>query len=142
MRVRVTRTHPSVPLPAYSTAGAAAFDLAAAETVDVPPGQIRLIGTGLVIGVPDGHFLAVLARSSTPLKRGLVVANGVGVIDADYCGSDDEVKVQVLNVTQATVTVSRGDRIAQAIVLAAPRVEFEEVETTAPSRGGFGSTGL
>ena len=142
MRVRVTRTNPSVPLPAYSTAGAAAFDLTAAETVDVPPGQIRLIGTGLVFGVPDGHFLAILARSSTPLKRGLVVANGVGVIDSDYCGSDDEVKVQVLNVTEANVTVSRGDRIAQAMVLAAPRVEFDEVETTSPSRGGFGSTGV
>ena len=142
MRVRVTRTNPSVPLPVYSTPGAAAFDLAAAETVEIPPGQIRLVGTGLVIGVPDGHFLAILARSSTPLKRGLVVANGVGVIDADYCGPDDEVKVQVLNVTPATVTVTRGDRIAQAIVLAAPRVDFEEVETTAPSRGGFGSTGV
>ena len=142
MRVRVTRTNPSVPLPVYSTPGAAAFDLAAAETVDIPPGQIRLVGTGLVIGVPDGHFLAILARSSTPLKRGLVVANGVGVIDADYCGPDDEVKVQVLNVTPATVTVTRGDRIAQAIVLAAPRVDFEEVETPAPSRGGFGSTGV
>ena len=141
MRVKVTRTNPSVPLPVYSTPGAAAFDLAAAETVDVPPGQIRLIGTGLVIGVPDGHFLAILARSSTPLKRGLVVANGVGVIDADYCGPNDEVKVQVLNVTPGTVTVTQGDRIAQAIVLAAPRVDFEEVQTTAPSRGGFGSTG-
>jgi dUTP pyrophosphatase len=142
MRVKVTRTNPSVPLPVYSTPGAAAFDLAAADTVDVPPGQIRLVGTGLVIGVPDGHFLAILARSSTPLKRGLVVANGVGVIDSDYCGPADEVKVQVLNVTSTTVTVARGDRLAQAIVLAAPRVEFEEVETTAPSRGGFGSTGV
>jgi len=142
MRVKVTRTNPLVPLPVYSTPGSAAFDLAAADTVDVPPGQIRLIGTGLVIAVPAGHFLAILARSSTPLKRGLVVANGVGVIDADYCGPDDEVKVQVLNVTSSTVTVTRGDRIAQAIVLAAPRVEFEEAETTAPSRGGFGSTGL
>jgi len=142
MRVKVTRTNPLVPLPVYSTPGSAAFDLAAADTVDVPPGQIRLIGTGLVIAVPAGHFLAILARSSTPLKRGLVVANGVGVIDADYCGPNDEVKVQVLNVTSSTVTVTRGDRIAQAIVLAAPRVEFEEAETTAPSRGGFGSTGL
>ena len=141
MRVKVTRTNPSVPLPVYSTPGAAAFDLAAAETVDIPPGQIRLVGTGLVIGVPDGHFLAILARSSTPLKRGLVVANGVGVIDSDYCGPDDEVKVQVLNVTPGPVTVTQGDRIAQAIVLAAPRVDFEEVDTTAPSRGGFGSTG-
>jgi dUTP pyrophosphatase len=141
MRLKVTRTNPLVPLPVYSTPGSAAFDLAAADTVDVPPGQIRLIGTGLVIAVPAGHFLAILARSSTPLKRGLVVANGVGVIDSDYCGPDDEVKVQVLNVTSSTVTVTRGDRIAQAIVLAAPRVEFEEAEATAPSRGGFGSTG-
>jgi dUTP pyrophosphatase len=142
MRVKVTRLNPLVPLPGYATAGSAAFDLAAAETIDVPAGQIRLIGTGLVIAVPAGHFLAVLARSSTPLKRGLVVANGVGVIDSDYCGPHDEIKVQVLNVTGETVTVASGDRIAQAMVLPAPRVEFEEADAIAPSRGGFGSTGV
>jgi dUTP pyrophosphatase len=142
MRVKVTRLNSSVPLPAYSSAGAAAFDLAAAEDVNVPPGQIRLIGTGLVVQVPESHFLAIVARSSTPLKRGLVVANGVGVIDPDYCGPADEVKIQVLNVTAESVTISRGDRLAQGLVLAAPRVEWEEVEAvTTPSRGGFGSTG-
>jgi dUTP pyrophosphatase len=141
MRVKVTRLDPSIPLPAYATAGAAAFDLASAETVQVPPGEIRLVGTGLVLGVPAGYFLAVLARSSTPLKRGLVVANAVGVIDSDYCGPGDEVKIQVLNVTQAPVTIARGDRIAQAMVLPAPRVEFEEATASAPTRGGFGSTG-
>ena len=141
MRLRVTRLNPSVPLPAYSSPGAAAFDLAAAEDVDVPPGQIRLIGTGLVIKVPDQHFLAIIARSSTPLKRGLVVANSVGVIDSDYCGPSDEVKIQVMNVTDATVAVKRGDRVAQAMVLPATRVTFEEAEATEPSRGGFGSTG-
>jgi dUTP pyrophosphatase len=141
MRLRVTRLNPSVPLPVYSSPGAAAFDLAAAEDVDVPPGQIRLIGTGLVIKVPDQHFLAIIARSSTPLKRGLVVANSVGVIDSDYCGPADEVKIQVMNVTDAPVAVKRGDRIAQAMVLPATRVTFEEAETTEPSRGGFGSTG-
>jgi dUTP pyrophosphatase len=142
MRLKVTRLNPSVSLPAYGSAGAAAFDLAAAEDVEVPPGEIRLIGTGLVIGLPEHHFLAVIARSSTPFKRGLVVANGVGVIDSDYRGPTDEVKVQVLNVTRASVSVRRGDRIAQGIVLPAPRVEWEEVETPhAPSRGGFGSTG-
>src|SRR4029453_10545470 len=109
MRVKVTRTNPLVPLPVYSTPGSAAFDLAAADTVDVPPGQIRLIGTGLVVAVPAGHFLAILARSSTPLKRGLVVANGVGVIDSDYCGPDDEVMIQLLNVTGADVQVRLGD---------------------------------
>jgi dUTP pyrophosphatase len=141
MRLRVTRLNPSVPLPVYSSPGAAAFDLAAAEDVDVPPGQIRLIGTGLVVKVPDEHFLAIIARSSTPLKRGLVVANSVGVIDSDYCGPADEVKIQVMNVTGETVGVKRGDRIAQAMVLPATRVTFEEAEATEPSRGGFGSTG-
>jgi len=141
MRLRVTRLNPSVPLPVYSSPGAAAFDLAAAEDIDVPPGQIRLIGTGLVIKVPDQHFLAIIARSSTPLKRGLVVANSVGVIDPDYCGPTDEVKIQVMNVTAATVAVKQGDRIAQAMVLPATRVTFEEADATEPSRGGFGSTG-
>ena len=141
MRLRVTRLNPSVPLPVYSSPGAAAFDLAAAEDIDVPPGQIRLIGTGLVVKVPDQHFLAIIARSSTPLKRGLVVANSVGVIDPDYCGPTDEVKIQVMNITAATVAVKQGDRIAQAMVLPATRVTFEEADATEPSRGGFGSTG-
>ena len=141
MRLSITRLDPSVPLPVYSTPGAAAFDLAAAADVDVPPGEIRLIGTGLVVKVPDGHFLAIIARSSTPLKRGLIVANSVGVIDSDYCGPTDEVKIQVLNITQTTALVRKGDRIAQAMVLAAPRVEFVEGETAETSRGGFGSTG-
>src|SRR5687768_1688905 len=141
MRVKVTRLNPSVPLPVYSTAGAAGFDLAVAEDADIAPGQIRLVGTGLVFQVPDGHFLAVFARSSTPLKRGLVVANGVGVLDPDYCGATDELKIQLLNITTETVTIKAGDRLAQGIVLQSPRVEFYEGETAPISRGGFGSTG-
>jgi dUTP pyrophosphatase len=141
MRLTVTRLRPSVPLPVYSSPGAAAFDLAAADDVEIGPGEIKLVGTGLVIGVPDGHFLAIFARSSTPLKRGLMVANGVGVLDADYCGPTDELKVQLLNVTTAPVSIRAGERLAQGIVLQAPRVEFVEGEATAPSRGGFGSTG-
>jgi dUTP pyrophosphatase len=100
-----------------------------------------LIGTGLVVKVPAGHFLAIIARSSTPLKRGLIVANSVGVIDSDYCGAKDEIRIQVLNVTDASVAVRRGDRLAQGMVLAAPRVEWEETAPADVSRGGFGSTG-
>jgi dUTPase len=87
-------------------------------------------------------FLGIFARSSTPLKRGLMVANGVGVVDSDYCGPGDEIRIAVLNFTDAAVTVRRGDRIAQAMLLAAPRVSWEEVEELRPdSRGGFGATG-
>ena len=141
-RVRIHRLSPSVELPRYATAGAAGFDLAASADVIVEPGRTALIPTGLVIEVPEGMFLAVFARSSTPLKRGLMVANGVGVVDSDYCGATDEVKVPVLNVTGSPVTVKAGDRIAQGILLPTTRVEREQ--TDAPdrnARGGFGSTG-
>jgi dUTP pyrophosphatase len=142
MKLRITRLDPSVDLPAYGTAGAAGFDLAASADIEVPPHTIRLVPTGLVIAVPEGHFLAILARSSTPLKRGLMVANGVGVIDADYCGPHDEIKIQVLNFTGTPVRVARGDRLAQGLVLAAPRVEWVEAAASeGVSRGGFGTTG-
>lgn len=142
MTVTITRLSPDVPLPAYGTSGAAAFDLAASADTVVPPHGIALVPTGLVVRVPAGHFLAILARSSTPLKRGLMVANGVGVVDSDYCGPADEVKIQVLNVTDQPVTVAAGDRIAQGMVLGAPRVTFVEATVAdGPSRGGFGSTG-
>jgi len=143
MRLKIKRLDPGIGLPEAATGRAAGFDLASAVDIDIPPRSIRLVGTGLVIGVPDGHFLGIFARSSTPLKRGLMVANGVGVIDPDYCGPDDEIKIQVLNVTDAPVAVRRGDRLAQGIVLPAPRVEWEEVaDVAAPTRGGFGSTGI
>ncbi len=142
MFISIRRLHPSIPLPGYATDGAAAFDLAAAADVVIQPGEVALVPTGLVVQVPAGMFLAILARSSTPLKRGLMVANGMGVVDSDYCGERDEVKIAVLNFRPAAVTVKAGDRIAQGLILAAPRVEWREMTgPAAPSRGGFGSTG-
>src|SRR5262249_18394766 len=99
MRLKIRRLDSTIALPAYGTEESAGFDLAAARDVTVAPRQIALVQTGLVIEVPTGHFLAIVARSSTPLKRGLAVANGVGVIDPDYCGPADEVLIQVLNIT-------------------------------------------
>ena len=142
LTVRIRRLRPSVALPQYESEGAAAFDLAAAEDLEIPPGEVALVPTGLVVEVPQGMFLAIFARSSTPLKRGLMVANGVGVVDADYCGATDEVKIAVLNFRTAAVQVRAGDRIAQGIILPAPRVVWEETgEVARASRGGFGSTG-
>ena len=81
-------------------------------------------------------------RSSTPLRRGLMVANGVGVVDPDYCGPADEVKIALLNFTVHPVQVSAGDRLAQGMLLPTARVEWEETTTgKKDSRGGFGSTG-
>jgi dUTP pyrophosphatase len=108
----------------------------------IAPGQVTLVPTGLVLAVPPGHFLGVFARSSTPLKRGLMVANGVGIVDSDYCGATDEIKIEVFNFTTAPVDVRRGDRLAQGVILPFVRAIFREIaQVTRASRGGFGSTG-
>jgi dUTP pyrophosphatase len=142
-RVRIRRLDPDVPLPDYQTPGAAGFDLAASADLTIPPGRVALIPTGLVIEAPEGHFLGIFARSSTPLKKGLMVANGVGVVDRDYCGPADEVRIQVLNFTAEPIEVKRGDRIAQGLFLPVTRVEWQEAsgDLRNDSRGGFGATG-
>src|SRR5215213_8013086 len=127
--VSIRRLHPGIPLPEYQTAGAAGFDLAASADVEVPPHAIALVPTGLVIRVPAGHFLGIFARSSTPLRRGLMIANGVGVIDEDYCGAADEVKIQVLNFTGETVRVAKGDRLAQGLFIPVTRAEWRESDS-------------
>jgi dUTP pyrophosphatase len=142
MRLKIKRLDSTVALPSYGTDESAGFDLAASHDATIPAGQVALVRTGLVIEVPTGHFLAIFARSSTPLKRGLMVANGVGVIDPDYSGPNDEVMIQVMNFTDAAVQITRGDRLAQGIILAAPRVQWTEVaEIREVTRGGFGATG-
>lgn len=139
--VRIRRLTPSATLPRYETSGAAGFDLAASQDLTVQPGEVVLVPTGLVIEVPAGMFLGVFARSSTPLKRGLMVANGVGVVDPDYCGPTDEVKIEVYNFTARPVVIKAGDRIAQGIFIPCARGEWKEVaELRAESRGGFGAT--
>ena len=142
MNVRITRLHASVALPAYQTGGAAGFDLAASAAMTIQPGEVALVPTGLVVEIPAGYFLGIFARSSTPLKRGLMVANGVGIVDSDYCGPRDEIKIEVLNFTSSPVSVVPGDRLAQGVILPVARAEWTEAgAATGPSRGGFGSTG-
>ena len=143
LTLRISRLHDSVTLPSYQTAGSAGFDLASSVAMTVAPGEVTLVPTGLVIEVPAEHFLGVFARSSTPLKRGLMVANGVGIVDSDYCGPTDEIKIEVYNFTAAPVRIEPGDRLAQGIIMPFARAEWSEHSgpaRTAP-RGGFGSTG-
>jgi dUTP pyrophosphatase len=87
-------------------------------------------------------MLGVFARSSTPLKRGLMVANGVGIVDADYCGPTDEIKIEVFNFTSSPVEIRPGDRLAQGVIMPYVRAEWSESDApTHAARGGFGSTG-
>ena len=143
MKVNIRRLDPSMPLPSYHTDAAAGFDLAARQDMRVEPGAVVLVPTGLVIEVPAGYFLAIIARSSTPLKRGLMVPNGVGVVDPDYCGADDEIKIEIYNFTATPVDITRGDRLAQGLFIPVARAQWVETagELRDASRGGFGATG-
>lgn len=142
MSVKFKRIDKSLPLPEFKTKGAVGFDLVAREDTIIPPEEVKLIPLNVVIKIPDGYGLFLLPRSSTPLKKGLLIPNGVGIIDQDYCGEEDEIKLQGFNFTKTDVKVEKGERIAQALFVKIEKFEFEEVEKMdEPSRGGFGSTG-
>jgi dUTP pyrophosphatase len=141
MKVLITRLRPDIELPAYKTPGSAGFDLAAAETLTVEPGGHAFVPTGLVIQTPEQHVLFLTARSSLFAKKGLVLANGIGTIDSDYRGPNDEIKIIVRNPGNAPVQIEKGERLVNAIILPFVRAEFEEGETYPQDRGGLGSTG-
>jgi dUTP pyrophosphatase len=142
LQVEITRIDESLPLPMPATAGAAGFDLYCRSTIVVAPGSIELVPSNVIVKVPDGHVLIVVLRSSTPRRKGLIMPNGIGVIDSDYCGPHDEVQIQVLNLGNEQVTVERGERVAQGILLPLPSWEWSEVDASERAdRGGFGSTG-
>ena len=143
MDVRIKRIDPALPLPRYATAGAVAFDLCARASVTIAPQATARVPCNVVIEVPPGYALVVASRSSTPVRKGLLKANGIGIIDQDYCGDTDEIQALFHNVTSSPVTVERGERIAQALLIPVPRVTWEEVTNFGTEdRGGFGSTGV
>ncbi len=141
MQVKIKRVDSSLPLPVYETEGSVGFDLLARESVTVSPGKIELIPSNVIVEVPKGYMLVVASRSSTPRKKGLTQPHGFGIIDHDYCGPDDEVKIQVYNFSGEVVQVERGEKIAQGVFVRIDKFEWEEVsEVKKDSRGGFGST--
>lgn len=141
MKVKIKRVDKNLPLPQYATAGSVGFDLICRESATIEPRTMGLVPANVIVETPPGYMLMVTLRSSTPRKRGLLIPHGIGVIDQDYCGEDDEIKIQIYNFSDQTVTIERGDRIAQAIFVRVDRVDWMEVsETHSKTRGGFGST--
>jgi len=130
-----------LPLPSAQTVGAAGLDLAAAEPITLQPGDIRLVGCGFAMALPDGYEAQVRPRSGLATRHGIVPVNSPGTIDSDYRG---EVRVPLINLGREPFEVERGMRIAQMVVMPVPRVAVEEVDQlddTARGAGGFGSTG-
>ncbi len=130
-------------LPAYATSGAAGMDLLAAveQPVSIPPRGRALIPTGFAMALPPGFELQIRPRSGLALKHGIVLPNAPGTIDEDYRG---EVQVIVMNAGEEAFVVTRGMRIAQAVlapVFRAIWAEVEDLDETVRGAGGFGSTG-
>lgn len=143
---KVRKIYPDAQLPLYGSQMAAGADLRAyipgdEKVVYINPGYYALIGTGLSITPPAGHFGAILARSGLATKQGLRPANCMGVCDFDYTG---EYKIALYNDSKQMQEIHHGDRIAQLVFLPYIHVNFHEVEdldTTDRGAGGFGSTG-
>ncbi len=144
MQLKIKKTDPRAVLPSRATPGSAGMDLRALldEPLAVPPGGRVSVPTGIAIGLPSPETVGlVYARSGLAVKHGLALSNGVGVIDSDYTG---ELRVGLVNLSDATYTIEPGERIAQLViapVLLPEIVETDELEQTVRGAGGFGSTG-
>ncbi len=141
MKIKIKRFDNNLPLPVYQTAGAAAFDLTAREAVTIEPGAVGYVPMNIALETPHDHFLLIAARSSTH-KKGLIMANGIGIIDPDFRGDGDEIKAAYYNFTAKPVLIEKGERIAQGTFVTISRPEWEEAGTLEnKTRGGFGTTG-
>jgi len=146
LRVRTLDHFEGLELPAYQTPGSAGLDLPAAVAEDapvtIPPGEWRLIPTGICIALPEGYEAQVRPRSGLAAKFAVTCLNTPGTIDADYRG---EIHVNLINHGREPFIVRRGERIAQMIIAPVTQIIWApaaELDETARGAGGFGSTGL
>jgi len=141
MKIKIKRIDKSLPLPEYKTKGAVAFDIYSRIAAKIKPQEVKLLPTNLIIKVPKGYFLLVASRSGT-FKKGLMMANNVGILDQDYNGPEDELNFAAYNFSAKPVKIEVGERIAQGLMIPVKKVCWQEAEKISKkSRGGFGSTG-
>ena len=145
---RLYRNHPDAIIPRYATPGSACFDLHSIEAGRVCVDEPNAFRTGLCVEIPKGKVMLIFSRSGHGFKDNLRLSNCTGVIDSDYRG---EIKIKIAKDTEiynnGIFFVKKGDRIAQAMIVDCPQVEFievsskEELSETARGDDGFGSTG-
>lgn len=139
--VRFKKEHPDAKAPEYTTEHAAGADLSSVEDIVIAPGSRQLISTGLSVEIPVGYELQVRPRSGLAYKNGITVLNTPGTVDSDYRGT---VKVILCNTSADPFTVTKGMRIAQAVIAPVVRGQYEiadDLTDTARGTGGFGHTG-
>lgn len=144
IRILDPRLGNEIPLPHYATEGAAGLDLRAC--LDAPlvlhPGEAHLIPAGFAVHIADPNLAAVvLPRSGLGHRHGIVLGNGIGLIDSDYQG---QILVSCWNRGTEPYQIAVGERIAQMVFVPVAQVLFERVDSFAETprgEGGFGHTG-
>lgn len=134
--------HLGVSLPQRQTNKSAGYDLAICEEAVINPGEIVLVKTGLKVQMASDEVLLVFPRSSLGIKRGLTMANNVGVIDADYYNNpnnEGHIMVPLLNFGKESVTLEKGERVAQGIFIKYFKTDDDQSVDVERS-GGFGSS--
>ena len=132
----------NITLPQRQTLQSAGYDLSAYEEVTIQPGEIQLIPTGLKVQLGESEVLLVYPRSSLGIKKGLMLSNGVGVIDADYYNNtqnEGHIMVPLYNFKQSPVTISKFERIAQGVFQTFLKTE-DDLPVSSERKGGFGSS--
>ena len=143
MKVKIKRIDKDLPLPTYGTPAAAAVDLYSRVDMKIAAQSIGFVPANVIVCAPPGHAFIIVPRSSTPARKGLSIPHGIGIVDSDYCGPEDEIKMQFFNFTDKEVEIKRGDRIGQGFFMPVEKIEWEELDELAgTSRGGYGSTGV
>ena len=143
MNIHIKKLNKNAVFPAYQTDGAAGMDLCACidEPVALKPHERAIIPTGIAIALPIGYEAQIRGRSGLAAKHGIMPANGVGTIDADYRG---EIGVILLNTSDENFVVEPKMRIAQMAITRYETVEWTEIQAldeTERGAGGYGSTG-
>ncbi len=154
MKIRIYRQNKTIPLPERKTGKSIGLDICAAERVELYPGETKMVPTGLIIEAPPGFYYRIHIRSGFSVKNGISLANDVGIIDEDYCGPDDEIRIALIRHfnprderREQPFIIEKGMRIAQIIFErnAVPEIEWDEQaepDFAGKTRGGFGSTGM
>ena len=140
-----TNTNETLPQPEYAYITDSGFDLRSTEELVIKAGERALVGTGLSFDIPDGYEIQVRSKSGLALKQGLMVLNSPGTIDF---GFTSEIKVILFNTSKEDVTISLGQKIAQAVLCPVVSgkwvnlVKTDKIDDKDRNNNGFGSTGL
>lgn len=140
-KIKIKYFDKSLPKVNFQSRKAAGFDLYSRIDLEIKPHEVVYVPLNVAFQFSSDFWLMITARSSLQ-KRGLMMANGIGVGDADYCGNEDEYRAILFNFSQKIAKIKKGERLVQGILRKKHLVDFEEVEFLEnENRGGIGSTG-